>query len=139
MINFDKRKSLILQDFNKLLNCYELIIIFPPEILAERLGYFVLNYIKNIDYLLSEKNKVSEQDLYFPIEYLIYLEIICNLCINNDYDLDKILKNIHLYIDLEYQNIENETYTKTFMAKITYEKAKYKGFGKYIFNIKIED
>lgn len=80
------------------------------------------NYHKNVDYILPEKDSKLEQYILIPTEYLIYIEIICNLVSNYSYDINEIIDNIVLYLDMEYEDINQKKYNKTISLKLQIEK-----------------
>ena len=117
--------------------------IYP--ILAFNLGYsggginISKNHYKyNIDYLLPEKNDKSNEYLYFPYEYISYLKILTNLSLEYNFDINEVLKHIKIYLDITYQDIDNNTYKKTIPFDINFNITKIKD-EKVVFYMNIDN
>lgn len=80
------------------------------------------HYYKNIDYILPEKDRETEQYILIPTEYMIYIKMLCNLASNYNYDISEIMSNILLYLDIEYEGIDDKKYNKTILLKLQIEK-----------------
>lgn len=97
------------------------------------------HYKLNIDYLLSEKNTASNEFLYFPYEYIVYLEILSNLSLEYDYDINELMKSIKLYLDITYQDVDNNAYKKTVPIEISFDKVEVKEKDNTVFYLYINN
>lgn len=79
------------------------------------------HYKYNIDYLLPEKSDKSNEYLYFPYEYISYLKILTNLSLKYNFDINEILKDTKIYLDITYEDVDNNTYKKTIPFEVNFD------------------
>ncbi len=118
--NVDKLISLIDKiDYNNIVNINYKYPIMIYNLGLNSGGVTIRNNFYNyyFDYIMSEKNASSETKINFPMEYILYIQILFYLSSYYNYDITNDFHNLSFVGTLTYVNQENQKYKKHIQFK----------------------